>query len=217
MAMALALLDRPDGLTLVAAYEDGAAVVARLLRGRDASWAVTYTARCHSQPVLSLDVLPDQTGFITSGADDVLAKHPIPPSPAAAAVAAAQPRSEPLQVLHTKHAGQQGLRVRSDGLVFATAGWDARMRVYATATMREVAVLKWHQVGCYAAAFARLPARDDDDDDDDDVAAPRDDDGSAVPRLVDVTLRDKRIEQARTAHWLAAGSKDGKVSLWAVF
>ncbi|KAH6698929.1 WD repeat-containing protein, partial [Verticillium dahliae] len=55
---------------------------------------------------------------------------------------------------HTKHSGQQSLRFRDDGRVFATGGWDAMVRVYSGKTMKEVAVLKWHEVGCYAVAFA---------------------------------------------------------------
>jgi hypothetical protein len=32
-----------------------------------------------------------------------------------------------------------------------------------------------------------------------------------------MTVREKRVRHARMAHWLVAGSKDGKVSLWDVF
>ncbi|KIW36180.1 ASTRA-associated protein 1 [Exophiala oligosperma] len=58
--------------------------------------------------------------------------------------------------IKTKHAGQQGLSSRSDGKIFATAGWDARVRVYSTRTMRELAVLQWHQQGCYAYCMYRI-------------------------------------------------------------
>lgn len=133
-------------------------------------------------------------------------------------------KTEPLKVVNTKHAGQQSLKIRSDARIFATAGWDARIRVYSARTMREVAVLKWHQVGCYAVAFASLDAQDGDGDhegsaSDGLTSGAREDaaTGAVVPRLVDVSVRDKRIRQTKTAHWLAAGSKDGKVSLWDVF
>lgn len=135
----------------------------------------------------------------------------------------AQIETEPLKVVNTKHSGQQGLKIRSDGRIFATAGWDSKIRVYSVKTMKEVAVLKWHQVGCYTVAFSVI-----DQDNDvqgtalNEVATTQADhststSGTMVPKLVDISVRDKRIRQAKTAHWLAAGSKDGKVSLWDVF
>lgn len=126
-------------------------------------------------------------------------------------------KTEPLKVVNTKHAGQQSLRIRSDARIFATAGWDARIRVYSTRTMREVAVLKWHQVGCYAVAFASVVQDGTSGELTDAAQADAPTSVAPVPKLVDVSVRDKRIRQTKTAHWLAAGSKDGKVSLWDVF
>lgn len=127
-------------------------------------------------------------------------------------------QTQPLKVVNTKHSGQQGLRIRSDGRIFATAGWDSMTRVYSAKTMREVAVLKWHPVGCFAVAFAETNATGgstspDSKADDGKVSSQR----TLVPRLLDVTVRDRRIHQARNVHWLATGSKDGKVSLWDIF
>ncbi|KAL2152970.1 hypothetical protein VTH82DRAFT_4125 [Thermothelomyces myriococcoides] len=342
MVMALAIFYLGQDLTLVAGYENGKAIVAQVADHGD--WSVMYQASCHSQPVLSLDVSPSKDFFLTSSADAIIAKHPLPshqqatqklsspqpdtttpmvlpptsdnnnppnltpnscpsttagkrggnpskslltaalsgagqpspppppssaastitPQPRDATTTAAAPAEKPLKTVNTKHAGQQSLRIRSDGRVFATAGWDARVRVYSTKTLAEVAVLKWHAAGCYATAFASLdnnPAAGPEEekkgmtpaghggDGKSAAGSPQrrllegkepndghgggggggggdggggtDDEGSkelvAVPKLVEMTVRDKRVHQARTAHWLAAGSKDGKVSLWDVF
>ncbi len=273
MAMALSLFHQQQLLTLVVAYENGLAVVAQL---DSQGWTKKYHAKPHSQPILSLDISPSKDYFLTSSADAVIAKHPLPmpaisvagnggvgekpdareprskekgdgPGPqisALSAAFAAQPRgaqsraasntelqTEPLKVITTKHAGQQGLCMRSDGRIFATAGWDAKIRVYSSKTMKEVAVLKWHQVGCYAAAFAevgvtpvdtgRQEAEAGSGKTEDEVSAPDeaklDNAPIIVPKLVEVTLKEKRVAQAKTTHWLAAGGKDGKVSLWDVF
>ena len=136
---------------------------------------------------------------------------------------------QPVKAVNTKHSGQQGLRVRSDGRIFATAGWDSRIRIYSTRTMRELAVLQWHQMGSYTVAFAVVR---------DQVAADIDsshgseqektayasvepqarDTGFAVTtNLVETSVKERRLNHAKTAHWLAAGSKDGKVSLWDVY
>ncbi|KAL2267812.1 hypothetical protein VTJ83DRAFT_5089 [Remersonia thermophila] len=252
MVMALSLLHLADTLTLVAGYENGMAIVARL--DPQGTWTITYQAQAHSQPILSLDVSPSHDYFVTSGADA--------PAPAASAAPAPDVQTRPLKTVNTKHAGQQSLRIRSDGRVLATAGWDSRVRVYSAKTLAEAAVLKWHAVGCYAAAFAEvdpvLPgssspsspsspaplagaaavagaavagaaAADKEDKEetgqaDEPTQGDKDDERGgrsnrlvAVPKLVAVTVGERRRQQATTARWLAAGSKDGKVSLWDVF
>ncbi len=277
MIMALALFyASPDTLMIVAAFENGAAVVASL-SGSNASDAasapaiILYRAQPHSQPVLSLDVAPDHSYFLTSSADAVIAKHPIPAPapPAATPEASSQPLpppapsqsksllsaalanewassspsalpvpsvppasellTEPLGVTNTKHAGQQGLRIRSDGRLFATAGWDTRVRVYAAGTMREVAVLKWHQAGCFAIAFAPVrgggrPAGGEDSQEQSIAAESSEGASMAVTKPArtmvasrDISVKERRRQHSVTAHWLAAGSKDGKVSLWDLF
>ena len=267
------------------------------------SWDVVYKAQTHSQPILSLDVAPDSTYFLTSGADAIIAKHPIPsrnaslsaqgkstagnvrPSPpetdggntAAPVAATASPppsgthtsllsaalaakpsndssaaptastkraappqgkeAAEPIRTVNTKHAGLQGLRVRlTDGKVFATAGWDGRVRVYSTRTLAELAVLRWHDVGCYTVAFAdvnvgegaaqdghtagigpeeRGKGQREGGDRQDEVS-----EQSAIMSRTpgaELSVRDRRIKMAKEAHWLAAGSKDGRISLWDIY
>ncbi|KAK4121632.1 WD40 repeat-like protein [Parathielavia appendiculata] len=290
MVMALSLFHQAGTLTLVAGYENGVATVAQL--GSHGVWVIKYQAKCHSQPILSLDVSPPKNFFLTSSADAVISKHPLPlvsppsrssqisqsptspsiynPSPpeadpqkslltAALSRVTTSPSSppvpltpnsaetiqhQPLKTVNTKHAGQQSLRIRFDGRIFATAGWDSKVRVYSAKTLNEVAVLKWHIAGCYAAAFAavdvdsesestpqqeqqqqqeeneqeeksRVEAEKGGAQDGGDEEARKD--VTVVPKLVEMSVREKRIRQARTTHWLAAGSKDGKVSLWDVF
>ena len=134
--------------------------------------------------------------------------------------------TQPLTVTNTKHAGQQGLRIRDDGRLFATAGWDARVRVYAAQTMKEVAVLKWHQTGCFTVAFAPVVRVGEGDEDGKTVVASTgsstvaNTNTSLAPRSTarrDVSVKERRLRHAVTAHWLAVGSKDGKISLWDIF
>ena len=250
MVMALALLHLHSTLTLAAGYENGVVATAQLLPGTATGWTTTYHVQPHSQPVLSLSLSPRHDYFLTSSADALLIKHPLPspanvlpvaapdtktattpePNDPISAVLGPKPQTtstqNPLAVLNTRHAGQQALAVRSDGRIFATAGWDARVRVYAPqGAMREVAVLKWHQVGCYALAVA-------------DVGPPPSpsslpssggqggggEAGGGVGSSAVVTkgkgelsVKEKRVRQAKEGHWIAAGSKDGKVSLWDIY
>ncbi|KAG5915034.1 hypothetical protein E4U42_000175 [Claviceps africana] len=272
MAMSLSLLHHQGTLTLIAGFENGTASVHRLCPSTGA-WILTYRSQVHSQPILSLDVRLDHGdhnhnhSFFTSGADAIIAKHPIPSTqqeittaplvPDERVVQVVEPdadspprgtpsllsralhedgrhvatsqRDKPTpqktllqewkhakKVINTRHSGQQSLEVRSDGGIFATAGWDCKIRVYSCKTMRELAVLKWHKEGAYAVTFSH-------------VGAP----SSAVPRggaerageiheAVDMdvsrlSVTDRRSHRVRTTHWVAAGAKDGRVSLWDVY
>ena len=165
-------------------------------------------------------ISPSRDHYISSSADAIIAKHPLP-----LGKSVWKTELKPIKISQTKHSGQQGLRYRSDGKIFATAGWDAHVRVYSGKTMRELAVLKWHKVGCYATAFAAVPvaipeSSSVDRDVDDDEKRP----GSNIEAspivagsAVISTVQQRRDEKAQTTHWLAAGAKDGKVSLWDIY
>ncbi|RAH53584.1 WD repeat protein [Aspergillus piperis CBS 112811] len=224
MVMAANLVISPSGeLYVASAYEDGRVMVHGCrgsLQEKDLAqgaktpwkWEKLYICRAHSQPVLSLHVSPAGNYFFSSSADAVLAKHPIPTlgSPGHA------PEESPIKSINTKHAGQQGVRIRSDGKIFATAGWDSRVRVYSCKTMKELAVLKWHKDGCYTVAFADVDVFD---------VREKKADEEKQPTLVSkaetefslATVHRQRYEKAQNTHWLAAGSKDGKISLWDIY
>jgi len=206
MVMALAMTQLAGSLTLVAGYEDGLAAVMQLAGG---TWTTTYQAQSHTQPILSLDVSLADGCFFTSSADAFIAKHPL-----VTAGPAGISQEGPEKVVNTKHAGQQSLRLRDDGRIFATGGWDAMVRVYSSKTLKEVAALKWHQVGCYAVALADISPQALKTTTDDSATAESQEIVSAVGAL---SVKDRRIQRAMAAHWLAAGSKDGKISLWEVF
>ncbi|PWI75853.1 uncharacterized protein PCL_06511 [Purpureocillium lilacinum] len=140
-----------------------------------------------------------------------------------------QPWAHPLKTVNTKHAGQQSLRIRSDGKIFATAGWDSNVRVYSCKTLKELAVLQWHKAGAYAVAFAdvgqdyaeRLPATEATAQKHTDAPTTATTTSSVVAGTGGggalLGVKERRIRQARAAHWIAAGAKDGKVSLWDVY
>lgn len=233
MVMTVRLILSSSGeLYAASAYEDGHVMVF-VRRGRlteqgitsSASgngtawkWEKLYASKPHTQPVLSIDVAPSKDHLFSSSADSVLVKHPIPN---AGLVGVGHAEEKALKTLNTKHAGQQGLRIRSDGKIFATAGWDCRTRVYSCKTMKELAVLKWHKDGCYAVAFADILG-------DETTASPTTNAESKPGNEKDTqitirnegslaTVQQQRNLKAQKTHWLAAGSKDGKISLWDIY
>lgn len=208
MLMAVSLLHQltnttTPSLLVAAGYESGH--IALWYRKHDpktkeeTSWQTLYLAKPHSQPVLSLDFAPTLGYFFSSSADAIVARHPLD-------------GSSETKTLQTKHAGQQSLVVRGDGKIFATAGWDGRVRVYAAKGMKELAVLKWHKEGCYAAAFAEvLDGGETGVGDLGEAAAGVGKEGQPL------TVSQQRVARSKATHWLVAGSKDGRVSLWDIY
>jgi WD40 repeat protein len=204
MAISIFLHLKTTHLTVIAGYESGHTVVSQLTSSQ--TWQVVYATQAHTQPILSLDVSPLQNYYLTSSADAIIAKHPVPISAENIIMAI---ESMPLKTQQTKHSGQQGLRMRDDSKIFATAGWDSRVRVYDAKSMKELAVLKWHKEGCYTVSFADVEAGA--------TEGEEDGSGALVERTQKLTVREERLRKAKTAHWLAVGSKDGKVSLWDIY
>ncbi|KAL3492798.1 WD40-repeat-containing domain protein [Aspergillus germanicus] len=253
MVMAVHLLNPPpssssslDDLYVAAAYEDGHVMLfgcrEALARkevtsatggsgtssgSRNWKWEKLYASHPHSQPVLSIDVAPSREYFLSSSADAMLIKHPIPSFGMSASGSLSN--ETPSKSVHTKHAGQQGLRIRDDGKIFATAGWDSRIRVYSAKTMRELAVLKWHKEGCYCAAFGGvmstgLASSTDNptvETGDGDGRPPEEGEGTVTRRdereYTLAHVQRQRSDRVQNTHWLAAGSKDGKISLWDIY
>ncbi|ETI21389.1 hypothetical protein G647_07736 [Cladophialophora carrionii CBS 160.54] len=231
MVMAVSLWhqrDEPSSrLVLAAGYEDGRVTVHvhqgdldGSARAAGQTWKRVLIAKPHIQPVLSVKILPTQSQFLTSSADASIAKFSVPTLSETAVH-----ETRPDKAVNTKHAGQQGLSIRSDGRIFATAGWDGRVRVYSYRTMKELAVLKWHKVGVYSTAFADVSSEDDVDvsnGSEELTSSPKSTPPTPAPGIsrpmsaLDL-IKQKREDKARRIHWLAAGGKDGKISLWDIY
>ena len=197
MIMSIGVVYGSNQLTVLAGYESGHAVVWQQNRSSK-QWQVTYMNKSHTQPVLSLDYAPDKKHFFTSSADAIIARHPL-----------LEHKASETKAAQMRHAGQQSLRVRSDGRIMATAGWDGRLRVYSPKTMKELAVLKWHKEGCYALTFAQIR----------ESTEPFGSRGVGSADVVkrELTVSEQRTAKATSTHWLAAGSKDSKISLWDIY
>lgn len=91
-------------------------------------------------------------------------------------------------------------------------------------------MLKWHQDGCYAAAFAEVAidsaganetsptmatesqSQPHERNGHEDTHLTRRTEGSSL-----AAVQQQRNQRAQRTHWLAAGSKDGKISLWDIY
>lgn len=201
MAMCVKILVQQSRFVLIAGFESGHCCLWQFNQNKK-HWELLSTTKSHSQPILSLDIAASLGRYYTSAADAVIASYSLTDPTA----------SQPVKTIETKHSGQQSLHVRADDKILATAGWDGRMRVYSAKTLRELAVLKWHKQGCYALAFADLIPEHVE-------ASQSESTGFEEPdaTLAIQTAGQRRSNKAQTTHWIAAGSKDGKVSLWDIY
>lgn len=248
MAMALSILYKDDRLTLIVGYESGHAMVAQEIPHQgwqimylaqthkqpilsvDVLEDKTAFFTSSADAVIAKHPVPAALGVTAAATTPSTGSHLGGPSLLSQAFSGQQTSTlttaesssarvtTPLKLVQTKHSGQQSLTIRSDNKVFATAGWDARVRVYSVATMKELAVLKWHGEGIYAVAFAAV--KQDSSEHESivsDVQAGSAENMQVVKPQTALTFKERRVRKAEAARWLAAGSKDGKVSLWEVF
>ncbi|KAG5519253.1 hypothetical protein PMAC_002341 [Pneumocystis sp. 'macacae'] len=148
-------------------------------------WETKYLFKVHTQPVLSIHCDPLHEFLISSGSDSFIVKYYLNSN-----------LDNNILKFKTHHIGQQSLRIRSDAKIFATAGWDGKVRVYSCKSLSQLAVCKWHETGCYAVAFSEIIPEH-----------------YKILGLFDKNKQLKLLEK----HWLAAGGKDGKVSLWEIY
>ena len=92
--------------------------------------------------------------------------------------------------------------------------------------MKELAVLKWHKDGCYSVAFGDTESTSSSVSSSPESAKqePRDADQGVVGHTAVeghnyslATVQQQRNQKVQQTHWLAAGSKDGKISLWDIY
>ena len=216
MVMALSLCRRPDPsakelLHVAVGYESGRTCLFRQVNTKASgkgSWEMLYSARPHEQPILGLDVLDAGAVFFTSAADAIVARHtPVYDREDLVEEVGGETQGGECKIFKTGHSSQQALRVRSDGRIFATAGWDGRVRVYGVRSAKEVAVLKFHKEAAYAVEFAAVGGVSDDG---------AEIDGKKIERAYK-TVAQQRAQKVRETHWVVTAGKDGRIASWDIY
>lgn len=190
-------------LRLLCAYEDGSVV----LRQRNApenkqtvegrGWEVVWKSKLHVESVMAMAVSSSCAFALTVSADHLVGRYDLSKTQEEAS------ESTPAgTVFKTKHSGNGAVAIRSDGRVCAIGGWDGKVRLYSTKTLKLLGTLVHHKQGCQAVTFAShiLPLGGDLKGDD----SSGDED--------DITMEEKYA----VGRWMIAGSTDAKVSIWAL-
>ncbi|KAF9576339.1 Guanine nucleotide binding protein (G protein), beta polypeptide 1-like [Mortierella alpina] len=233
-------------LHMIVGYEDGSVVLYQenLLRstnGRKLSGAkskrimdVVWTVKCHREPVLGVDLSSDMRFAVSVGSDNALIKYNL---------FGAQQGVPEFKQVPLKTNGIAEVKVRNDNRILALAGWDGRLRIFSARTLKPLAVLQHHREGLYCLDLAHIheaggvsvtdtgsTANINNDETQDDAGKhkestqPQDivsedgsesESGSEDDSDEEAAVADRRLWSKR--HWIAAGGKENRISLWEIY
>ncbi|KND04800.1 uncharacterized protein SPPG_00502 [Spizellomyces punctatus DAOM BR117] len=175
LCMCLKFFEGPTGLCLAAGYESGTIIIWDI-----ESKGLVWRHKVHEEPVLSLDVLPDGSIGFSGGAETKISQF--------------FPISDPEQTTRHLTVPTRGIavvRIRPDGKIVATGGWDSKIRIYNAKKFKPLAILRGHRQGVSCLAFSEA--------------------GSSH------VGSETNSEEVAPPNMFAAGSKDGNVTLWQIY
>ncbi|KAJ1029748.1 hypothetical protein NDA13_002991 [Ustilago tritici] len=177
---------------VIAGYEDG------WVKNWSLAGILLWQQRCHSEPLTNLDISERYSFGISVGADDRLARF---------SLNSQQDKYTP-DLARTKTTGHASIAIAPNGTTCALAAWDGSIRVYSVENMQieQLRSLQYHRDTVECLAFAYVTMSEDDDDEDEDEEVEEDEE------------KDEResgqVTAKKTELILAAGGRDGKISLW---
>ncbi|EIW84057.1 WD-40 repeat-containing protein [Coniophora puteana RWD-64-598 SS2] len=211
-------------LHLLCGYEDGGLVLRRRTAQAEAEaeedgrqtvqgrgWEVVWRNKVHVESVMSMAVSRDGTFALSVSADHLIGRYTIvAPDSKGQKGKEKEKDAETATVHRTKHPGNASIAIRDDGRVCAVGGWDGKIRLYSTKSLKPLGSLGYHKQSAQALAFFATgsdrrgrglglglgPALDDDIDSEDEGMT--------------------RAEHEERTRWVVAGGRDGRISVWAL-
>ncbi|CAG8433211.1 523_t:CDS:2 [Ambispora gerdemannii] len=208
--------DTENQYYILAAYENGNVVLWKI----DCSsiyWTKCWTIKEHSESALSVDISRDKTFAISVSGDNKIIKYEFSESIEDPPI---------ISQMKIKTPGISYVCIRSDSKIFATAGWDARrvffdeynknVRVFSAKNLKPLAILSYHNESVHALAFAELLNLESDRNVKDTSKLANKDQNLEVCDSNN-NLEDIANEQQPKHHYLVAGGKDSRISLWEIY
>lgn len=140
-----------DDSRVLSGWENGALHAFDLRRGGAAATSSAASRKLHSEPLLTMDLGPNDEHAITGAADCALQ---IVPLAEGAPCAPEATLTIPITNEHSGSGGIAALTMRPDGKVFAAGGWDRRVRLWQWRKFKPLAVLQQHTGTVNAVSFS---------------------------------------------------------------
>ncbi|GBC04492.1 hypothetical protein RclHR1_00570048 [Rhizophagus clarus] len=174
---------------ILAVYENGGLTLWTLTSNKSnnnisnelLSYKQSWIIKEHKETALALDVSMNRKFAISTAGDNKIVKY----------IFDEDFEKEPLiNNVEIKYSGIADVKIRSDSKIFATAGWDSKIRVFSSKTMKPLAILSYHKESVYSLAFTYIFSHENNNS------------------LIENEIQD---------HFLVGGGKDRKISLWKIY
>lgn len=209
--MALALWSTEQAIGLIVGYENGHIAVFKQQNSISSSFIMISLLKAHEQPVLSITLSLNDKIAVSTAADSRLVTQHLD-------AFNISKQSEDNNCddcgnhdeISTEQEGQQSAHYNADFSILATAGWDGIIRLYKAKNLSEPHIaLRWHKQTVNSIGFAQDQCCFD-------ANNQRGNQYSASNSSDRLSLRSAALREdvAVREQWLAAGSKDCKITLW---
>ncbi|KAI0300842.1 WD-40 repeat-containing protein [Russula brevipes] len=195
------LADR--AISLLTSYENGSVKLWRYCKIEKersiegVGWECVWSFKLHVESVMATTVSLDRSIALSVSADHLVGRYDLHADPTANLESAGT-------LYRTKHPGNGAVAIHGDGRVCAVGGWDGRVRLHSTKSLKALGTLIYHKAAVQSLAFAharpvpmkRVVGGGEEGVDGDDMMTAE--------------------ERARRSRWLVSGGKDGRVAVWAL-
>jgi len=202
----------PNPLRLLCAYENGSVTLWSFTRTdkqtsvEGIGWEAIWSVKLHVESVMAMAVSRHSTLALTVSADHLIGRYDL--------TNAGQPNTSldtTCTVHRTKHPGNSAVAIRDDGKVCAVGGWDGKIRLYSTKTLKPLGTLIYHKGNCQAVAFARSLCHSANAESRSGAVGSVTEDERSGDDDEDEMSEEERKQRIR---WLVSGGKDHRVSIW---
>lgn len=140
-----AKLVKNNNLYACVGYEDGSLIFWDVLNHK----ALAVAERIYSEPIMCFDMLGKDFSGICGSATNLVTKWSFQNK------VDKQFSFQTIKSVELQKAGVASIKIRPDSKIFATGGWDYKLRIFSWKTCKPLAVLEYHKGTIQALAFSR--------------------------------------------------------------
>ncbi|KAL6633171.1 WD40 repeat-like protein [Neocallimastix sp. 'constans'] len=144
MCMCIKIIKKYQKLYLLSGYEYGNVIMWDL-----ENKSICWNHKFHSEPVFSIDVSNSLKYGVSVSADNIIAHFELNEN-----------KNPKYKEIKMRTCGIADVKFRYDDKIFATAGWDSKIRIFHAKKLIPLAVLSYHREGVQELDFLRKDPND---------------------------------------------------------